>query len=213
MASGPDPAVLAAIEKGNAVVFFDVALGDGENAAELGRIKLELFVNDVSHEIPSKNDACGSHSHTLCFSQCPKTCENFRQLTTGEHLVNEQPVGYKDTTFHRVIKGFMIQGGDFIKHDGTGSFSIYGTKFKDENFIHKHDQPGVLSMANSGKPNDNGCQFFITCAKADWLDGKHVVFGKVLDAESMLTVRKIEAAPVDGNKPRVPIRIVQCGEL
>jgi len=92
--------------------------------------------------------------------------------------------------------------------------SIYGTPtFADETFVHKHDQPGMLSSANSGKKDDNGCQFFITCAKADWLDGKHVAFGKVLDGPSMLTVRKCEAAPVDGSKPRVPIRIVQCGEL
>jgi len=100
-----------------------------------------------------------------------------------------------------------------VKHDGTGKTSIYGPMgFPDENFIRKHDQSGILSSANT-KKDDNGCQFFITCGKADWLDGKHVAFGKVLDAQSMLTVRKIEAAPVDGNKPRVPIRIVECGEL
>jgi len=146
--------------------------------------------------------------------QCPKTCENFRQFCTGEYLQNEQPVGYKGSTFHRVIKNFMIQGGDFLNHDGTGQMCIYGTRtFPDENFIHRHDEPGMLSCANSGKKDDNGCQFFITCGKADWLDGKHVVFGKVLDAPSMLTVRKCEAAPVDGSKPRVPIRIVECGEL
>ncbi len=109
----------------------------------------------------------------------------------------------------------MIQGGDFINHDGTGKTSIYnGTSFPDENFIHNHDQPGMLSMANSGK-DTNGCQFFITCNKCDWLDSKHVVFGKVLDDSSMLTVRKCEAAPVVGGKgrPRIPLRIVQCGEL
>ena len=125
---------------------------------------------------------------------------------------NEQPTGYKDSTFHRVMKDFMIQGGDFLNHDGTGKFSIYGTTFEDENFQYKHDQAGRLSMANSG-PNSNGCQFFITCAKADWLDNKHVVFGKVLDGSSMLTVRKCEAAPVNGTSPRIPLRIVQCGEL
>ena len=106
----------------------------------------------------------------------------------------------------------MVQGGDFLNHDGTGKTSIYGPSFADENFIHKHDQPVMLSSANSG-PNTNGCQFFITCAKADWLDGKHIVFGKVLDADSMLTVRKCEAAPVSGTEPRIPIRVVQCGEL
>lgn len=127
---------------------------------------------------------------------------------------NEQPIGYKGSSFHRVIKGFMIQGGDFVNHDGTGKTSIYGPTFADENFLHRHDQAGVLSSANSGKPNDNGCQFFILCGdNANWLDGKHVVFGRVLDASSMLTVRKCESAPVDGNKPRLPIRVVECGEL
>jgi peptidyl-prolyl isomerase H (cyclophilin H) len=188
---GPDPAVLEAIEKrGNVVVFFDVTLGDGDNAASLGRIKLELFMND-----------------------CPKTAENFRQFCTGEYMQNEQPVGYKNSTIHRVIKGFMIQGGDFLNHDGTGKMSIYGTQtFPDENWIHQHSQAGMLSCANSG-PNTNGCQFFITCGKADWLDGKHCVFGRVLDAASMLTVRKIENSPVSGTEPRIHIRITECGEL
>lgn len=197
--TGPDPAVMEAIERGNAVVFFDVALGGADNANDddmnaatpLGRIKLEIFVKD-----------------------CPKTAENFRQFCTGEYLLsNEQPAGYKGSIFHRVMKGFMIQGGDFLNHDGTGKMSIYGTStFADENFVHSHSQAGLLSSANSG-PNSNGCQFFITTAKADWLDGKHCVFGKVLDAGSMLTVRKIENTPVSGTEPRIPIRIVQCGEL
>ena len=126
-------------------------------------------------------------------------------------------MGYKDSIFHRVIKDFMIQGGDFINHDGTGKTSIYnGTVFKDENLVtYTHDRPGMLSMANSGT-NTNGCQFFITTAKADWLDGKHVVFGRVLDDESMRVVRKCENVPVQpGGKgqPRIPLRIVQCGEL
>ena len=109
----------------------------------------------------------------------------------------------------------MIQDGDFLNHDGTGKTSIYnGTSFADENFIHNHDSAGMLSMANSGK-DTNGCQFFITCQKCDWLDGKHVVFGKVLDDASMLTVRKCEAAPVVGSKgkPRIPLTIIQCGEM
>ena len=109
------------------------------------------------------------------------------------------------------IRALLVGVSDY--NDGTGICSIYsGTKFQDENFIHKHNRPGLLSSANSG-PNTNGCQFFITCAAADWLDNKHVVFGQVLDQESMLTVRKIENAPVHGTEPRIPIRIVECGEL
>lgn len=109
----------------------------------------------------------------------------------------------------------MIQGGDFINHDGTGKASIYGDSgFPDENLAsHNHDRPGMLSMANSG-PNTNGCQFFITTVPCPWLDGKHVVFGRVLDDSSMHTLRKCEAVPVaGGNRPRIPLRIVECGEL
>lgn len=114
--------------------------------------------------------------------------------------------------FHRVIKGFMVQGGDFIKGDGTGSKSIYGTNFADENFMAKHTGPGLLSMANSG-PNTNGCQFFITCAPAEWLDNKHVVFGRVL-GDSLLVVRKLEnVATGPNNRPKLPCKITQCGEL
>lgn len=132
---------------------------------------------------------------------------------TGEHRRDSQPVGYKGSSFHRVIKDFMIQGGDFIKGDGTGRMSIYGDAFADENLSLRHTSAGLLSMANSG-PNTNGCQFFITCAPADWLDGKHVVFGKVIDEESMLVVRRIENVPVtQQSKPRLEVTIEQCGEL
>lgn len=105
----------------------------------------------------------------------------------------------------------LIAGGDFVKGDGTGSFSIYGPMFADENFKLKHDGPGILSMANSG-PGTNGCQFFITCAKCDFLDGKHVVFGKVIDG--LLIMRKIENVPTGANnKPKLPVVITQCGEM
>ena len=134
-----------------------------------------------------------------------------RQFCTGEFRRAGKSVGYKGTSFHRSIKGFMIQGGDFLKGDGTGCMSIYGERFEDENFDLKHTGPGLLSMANSG-PGTNGCQFFITCDACDWLDGKHVVFGKVVDG--MLTVRKIENVTVGANsKPKMPINVTQTGEM
>eukprot|EP00188_Purpureofilum_apyrenoidigerum_P006400 Plantae.Rhodophyta-Purpureofilum_apyrenoidigerum.ctg99163.p2 GENE.Plantae.Rhodophyta-Purpureofilum_apyrenoidigerum.ctg99163~~Plantae.Rhodophyta-Purpureofilum_apyrenoidigerum.ctg99163.p2 ORF type:complete len:168 (-),score=32.46 Plantae.Rhodophyta-Purpureofilum_apyrenoidigerum.ctg99163:177-626(-) len=141
----------------------------------------------------------------------PKTAENFRQFCTGETKRDGQPVGYKGVAFHRVIKDFMIQGGDFMNGDGTGKLSIYGAKFDDENFELKHSGPGLLSMANSG-PNTNGCQFFITCAVCDWLNNKHVVFGRVV--EGLLTIRKVENVPVGPhNKPRLACVVTQCGEM
>jgi peptidyl-prolyl isomerase H (cyclophilin H) len=143
----------------------------------------------------------------------PRTAENFRQFCTGEWRPKGTPVGYKDALFHRVMKDFMVQGGDFMHHNGTGTTSIYngGAVFADESFEHKHTSPGLLSMANSG-PNKNGCQFFITCNKCEWLDGKHVVFGQVIDG--MLTVRKMENVPTGmANVPKLEIKITQCGQM
>lgn len=169
----------------NPIVFFDVTIG----SIPAGRIKMELFA-DIA----------------------PKTAENFRQLCTGEYRKAGLPVGYKGCQFHRVIKDFMIQAGDFLKGDGSGCTSIYGHKFDDENFIAKHTGPGLLSMANSG-PNSNGCQFFISCAKCEWLDNKHVVFGRVL-GDSLLVVRKIEnVATGPNNRPKLPCIIAECGEM
>jgi peptidyl-prolyl isomerase H (cyclophilin H) len=167
------------------IVFFDISIGN--NPA--GRIKFELFSQIV-----------------------PRTAENFRQLCTGEFKKNQTPTGYKNSSFHRVIKDFMVQGGDIINNDGTGNLSIYGERFEDENFILKHSSQGLLSMANNGQ-NANGSQFFITCAKCEFLDGKHVVFGRVIDG--LVVLKKIEQVATHGgtNKPKVPVVITECGEM
>jgi len=143
----------------------------------------------------------------------PKTAENFRALCTGEKGTGTlgKPLSYQGSGFHRVIKGFMCQGGDFTAGNGTGGESIYGEKFEDEGFPAKHDRPFLLSMANSG-PNTNGSQFFITVAPTAHLDGKHVVFGEVIKGKSL--VRQIENYPTgQGDLPTAPIVIEACGVL
>jgi len=173
----------------NPRVYFDISIG-GKAA---GRIQFELFKNVT-----------------------PLTAENFRQLCTGEKGRSRRSgkaLSYKHSVFHRVIPGFMAQGGDFTKFNGTGGESVYGHEFKDENFKVRHTQPFLLSMANAG-PNTNGSQFFITFAKAPHLDGKHVVFGRVDKGQDI--VRRMER--VKTNHSDIPqnadkILVTKCGHM
>ena len=131
----------------------------------------------------------------------PLTCKNFRFLSDN----NKNSKNYSGSIFHRVIKGFMIQGGDILNNDGTGSLSLYGNNFEDENFIKKHDKPGLLSMANSG-PNTNGSQFFITTVPTPHLDNKHVVFGEVVNGNKSIELLQ-NCETDDNDKPITPIYI------
>lgn len=169
----------------NPKVFFDILIG----RAKAGRVVMELFA-DVT----------------------PKTAENFRCLCTGEKGLGRsgKPLHYKGSTFHRIIPRFMCQGGDFTRGNGTGGESIYGLKFEDENFKKKHTGPGVLSMANAG-PNTNGSQFFICTEKTAWLDGKHVVFGKVIDGYSV--VQAMEKVGSESGRTSSTVVIEDCGEI
>jgi peptidylprolyl isomerase len=166
-------------------VYFDVEIG-GQPA---GRILMGLFGNTV-----------------------PKTVENFRALCTGEKGIGKsgKKLHFEGSSFHRIIPQFMIQGGDFTHGNGMGGESIYGGKFNDENFKIKHKAPGYLSMANAG-PNTQGSQFFITTVQTPWLDGKHVVFGKVIEGYDV--VQKMEKVGSQSGKPSKTVRILESGEV
>ncbi|KAI8380210.1 peptidyl-prolyl cis-trans isomerase cyp5 [Blakeslea trispora] len=166
-------------------VFFDVAV----NGKPSGRMTFKLFSDTV-----------------------PKTAENFRALCTGEKGMGKsgKPLHYKNSAFHRIIPGFMAQGGDFTLGDGRGGESIYGHKFNDENFTLKHQGKGILSMANAG-PNTNGSQFFITFDQTPWLDGNHTVFGQI--TEGMDVLELLEQHGTQSGRPTAKIEIIESGEL
>jgi len=169
----------------NPKVFFDITIG----GTAAGRIEMELFADVV-----------------------PRTAENFRALCTGEKGRGQsgKPLHFKGSAFHRVIPNFMCQGGDFTKGNGTGGESIYGGKFADENFKLKHAGAGTLSMANAG-PNTNGSQFFVCTADTPWLDGKHCVFGKVVNGLNV--VKAMEAVGSQSGATRSAVVIADCGQL
>ncbi|MER7935800.1 peptidylprolyl isomerase [Streptomyces sp. NPDC093272] len=159
----------------------------------------------VYFDISINNEPAGRIVFNLFDDVVPDTARNFRELATGQH-----GFGYAGSGFHRVIPQFMLQGGDFTRGDGTGGKSIYGEKFKDENFQRKHDRKYLLSMANAG-PHTNGSQFFVTTVLTPWLDGKHVVFGEVVEGSDI--VDKIEGYGSPSGTPKAEIKITASGTV
>jgi len=180
-----------------------LAAATSAGAAENPKVALDVTID---------GKPAGTLTLELFADVVPKTAENFRALCTGEKGMGKsgKPLSYAGTPFHRIIPGFMIQGGDFTRGNGTGGESIYGEKFADENFNLKHTGPGILSMANAG-PNTNGSQFFITVAETPWLDGKHVVFGKVVDGMDVL--KKMEEQGTRSGQTKSDVALAGCKQL
>ena len=198
-----------------AQVFFDVEIG-GKPA---GRIVFGLYgevVPKTAECVERQASPPPPFTHRLGLPphphHPPHPRRNFRALCTGEKGVGKmgKPLAYKGSKFHRVIPGFMLQGGDFTSGDGRGGESIYGSRFPDENFKLTHDTPFLLSMANAG-PDTNGSQFFITTVVTSWLDGKHTVFGKVLEGEDV--VKAVEAVGSGSGATSATVVIVDSGEV
>ena len=173
-------------DKSNPKVFMDISI-QGKNQ---GRIVFELFKNMV-----------------------PKTAENFRSLCVGDKGtgLSGKPLHYKYSIFHRIVRGFCVQGGDFTRRNGTGGESIYGEKFEDENFAIRHDKPGILSMANAGR-NTNGSQFFVTVIPTPTLNGRHVVFGQVLNGMDLVFLLNKVPVAYRMDKPYKDVVVANCGE-
>ena len=180
-----------------------LAAATSAGAAENPKVALDVTID---------GKPAGTLTLELFADVVPKTAENFRALCTGEKGMGKsgKPLSLAGSPFHRIIPGFMIQGGDFTRGNGTGGESIYGEKFADENFTLKHGGAGTLSMANAG-PNTNGSQFFITVADTPWLDGKHVVFGKVVDGMDVL--KKMEEQGSRSGQTRSDVVLAGCKQL
>ena len=179
---------------------FDIEVMSIDRVEVKHRDKFKCFF-----DVEIGGEAAGKIVMELRGDVVPKTCENFRALCTME-----KGFGYKGSPFHRVIPGFMCQGGDFTNRNGTGGKSIFGAKFEDENFVLKHEGEGILSMANAG-PGTNGSQFFLCTAETAWLDGKHVVFGKVV--EGMDVVKAVEEVGSQSGKTSKEVLVVDSGEM